>query len=419
MSDRIDRRAFLRRTLLASAALSTTALESLAARRAAAEPARVPRKVIVVGAGLAGLAAGYELARAGHGVTIFEAQERTGGRVLTLRDFADGLYADAGAARLPSDHDWTMKYVKEFGLPLVPFYPRGGLYTLQRRGSRSEVGWKQFAAGLEESVGVHLGDAAQWFRIEGGNDLLPKAFAARLGEKIVYGAAVKRIEQDGEGVGVRFVRGGSEGSARADYLVCAVPFTLLRKMEVTPPFSKKKRKVVEGLNYHSAARVFLQFRKRFWEGGTANGFGLVTDLPAEVWPASFGQPGERGLLQSYLRHGASLELLGLGGRERVAASLERMEQVLPGARANFETGASKFWREDEWAGGAWGLAEDDEELGRVVRPEGRVHFAGEHASRWPSWMQGALESGHRAAREIVEAARRTAAQISQPQGLFT
>jgi monoamine oxidase len=417
MSDGINRRAFLRRSLLTSAALSSSALEVLAACRTPTKPTSAPRKVIVVGAGLAGLAAGYELTRAGHEVTILEAQKRTGGRVLTLREFADGLYADAGAARIPADHDWTLKYVREFSLPLVPFYPRGGLYTLQRRGSRSEVGWKRFTEVTEESVGVRLGDAAQWFRIEGGNDLLPGAFAARLGEKITYGVAVKRIEQDAGGVRVRFVREGSEGSARADYLVCAVPFTLLRRMEVTPPFSKRKREVVRGLNYHSAARVLLQFRRRFWEGGTANGFGLVTDLPAEVWPASFGQPGARGLLQSYLRHGASLEASKLDERGRVGASLERMEQVLPGARENFESGASKFWHEDEWARGAWGLTEDDEELERVVRPEGRVHFAGEHASAWPSWMQGALESGHRAAREISEAARRTASLDSRSPGL--
>jgi monoamine oxidase len=39
-------------------------------------------------------------------------------------------------------------------------------------------------------------------------------------------------------------------------------------------------------------------------------------------------------------------------------------------------------------------------LPHVARPEGRVYFAGEHASAWPGWMQGALESGNRAAKEI-------------------
>ena len=67
------------------------------------------KKVIIVGAGLAGLAAGYELKRAGHIPVILEAQQRVGGRVYTLRDpFSDGLYAEVGAMRIPRAHTLTM-----------------------------------------------------------------------------------------------------------------------------------------------------------------------------------------------------------------------------------------------------------------------------------------------------------------------
>ena len=60
-------------------------------------------------------------------MTILEANTRPGGRVYTLRDqFSDGLYAEAGAGRIPEWHDLTLKYVNEFGLTLEPFYPSGG-----------------------------------------------------------------------------------------------------------------------------------------------------------------------------------------------------------------------------------------------------------------------------------------------------
>src|SRR4026207_1773461 len=76
-----------------------------------------PKKVIIVGAGLAGLAAGYELKRAGHTPIILEAQQRVGGRVYTLRNpFTEGLYAEVGAMRIPRAHTLTMKYVEKFGL---------------------------------------------------------------------------------------------------------------------------------------------------------------------------------------------------------------------------------------------------------------------------------------------------------------
>jgi monoamine oxidase len=85
-----------------------------------------PKKVIVIGAGMSGLVAAHELTRLGHQVTVLEAQHRVGGRVLTVREpWADDLYVEAGAARIPDNHDVTLRYVREFNLPLTPFFPVG------------------------------------------------------------------------------------------------------------------------------------------------------------------------------------------------------------------------------------------------------------------------------------------------------
>ena len=80
------------------------------------------KRVVIVGAGMAGLTAAYELLKAGHDPIILEARHRVGGRIYTVRDpFAEGLHGEAGAMRLPLGHKLTMAYVEKFKLETFPF----------------------------------------------------------------------------------------------------------------------------------------------------------------------------------------------------------------------------------------------------------------------------------------------------------
>jgi monoamine oxidase len=80
------------------------------------------KRVVIIGGGIAGLVAAFELARQGHDPIVLEAQHRVGGRVHTLRDFAPGLYAEAGAMRIPRVHELT-----NARLSISPVSPAGGL----------------------------------------------------------------------------------------------------------------------------------------------------------------------------------------------------------------------------------------------------------------------------------------------------
>src|SRR5271169_1903619 len=122
---KIDRREFLKLTGVAASALYLSSDLSWALPFQAVPRRGTSKRVVILGAGLAGLAAGWELKNAGHDVIILEAQLHPGGRVHTIREgLSDNLYAEAGAGRIPNTHSITREWVKFFGLELEPFYPK-------------------------------------------------------------------------------------------------------------------------------------------------------------------------------------------------------------------------------------------------------------------------------------------------------
>ena len=121
---------------------------------ASATPFELPRgsgrgrRVVILGAGIAGLVSAYELRRAGWDVTVIEARDRVGGRSWTLRggdrvvqtgrpdqicQFSDGMYLNAGPARLPHHHHAILGYARTLGVPIEVF-------VNQNRAARSEIG---------------------------------------------------------------------------------------------------------------------------------------------------------------------------------------------------------------------------------------------------------------------------------------
>jgi monoamine oxidase len=451
-----------------------------------------PKRVIVVGAGLAGLCTAYELCALGHDVTVLEAQTRPGGRVQTLRDpFDDGLFAEAGASRIPSSHDLTLGYARMFGLTLIPFEPANvpsiryayrqrsriepdgafewpsGIPADQKRLTPAEVRQRYMAplsdqitdpfsaAWIPESLrqydrvtrdeylrvqgvskaALHmmnlgytpvarfrsfldvLHDIAMnrerrrragienerhFLKIDGGNDRLPRAFADRLAGRIRYGCPVHRIEHDANGVRVFIRIGQSVESLTAGYVVCAVPFSTLRSVAFFPALTPEKRSVIDALPYESVTRIYLQSRDRYWMREGLSGF-AETDHPMEIWDSTYGQPGTRGILMSFNRGPTARPL----GRESEAAQLrfglKTIEEVYPGIRKNYERGFVKVWDRDPWARGAVAYLLPGQVSSlqpHIARPEGKIYFAGEHASSLRGWMQGALESGQRVAGEI-------------------
>ena len=348
-----------------------------------------PLRVVVVGAGMAGLVAAYELSRGGHEVTVLEARDRVGGRVLTLRSpFGAGHSAEAGAARIPPEHDLTLGYARHFGLETDRFYPEDGLFLRFRNGARTTI-----------PAGSFLSEWPDFVKIRGGTDRLPAAFAAELAGRVATASPVTEIVA---GSTVRTTTGNGQRH-ESDRVLVTVPVPLLSGIRFSPVLSAGKTEAMNGgFDYQSATRVFVRFRTRFWEADGLNGWG-TTDWPEELWHPTWDAPGPEGILLTYVRAGRAEELDALDADARLARVLAHWERFLPGASAQAASGASHSWQRDPWSRAAWAaptLTQDSQLTEELARPEGPFHFAGEHISGARGWMNGAIESGLRAAREI-------------------
>ena len=389
---RTSRRAFLRTSALALGGVALGACdEALGPEEGERLPdGRLPKRVAIVGAGLAGLVAGFELTQAGHRVTILEARDRVGGRVLTLRaPFADGHFAEAGAARILPEHELTIAYAARFGVPLDPFYPSSGSFADHAGGVRRSVEPNAF-----------LSARPAYVKIRGGTERLALAFAAFLGSRIRLASAVNEVDQRATSVTLR----GNGWTLEADSVLCTVPLPVLHKVSFLPQLSAAKRAAGGDFQYAPSTRVCVQFSARFWEREGLNGWG-TTDWPEELWHPTWDLEGPRGVLVSYVQGERALAIDALEGPARVRAVLEHWETVLPGATAHAAASVVHSWQEEPWSGRAWASPTPVQlaTYGAHIRePEGRVHFAGEHTSDDRGWMQGALTSGLRAAEEIHE-----------------
>ena len=249
-----------------------------------------------------------------------------------------------------------------------------------------------------------LGASSQFYKIEGGMDRLPARLALSLADRIRYRAEVVRLEQHPGAVVVSYRDRDRTTVLRADRVILTVPFSALRHIRVAPPFAPARAEAIAGLSYFPAVRFLLQVRERFWETRGLNG-SARTDDPAEIWDADYEQPGPAGMLGATAGGVMGADLAAMAEGRVLGFGVDLVAKTFPGLRNAFERGRVIQWAREPWAFGAFAVFRPGQMTAwsELDRPEGRIHFAGEHTSPWMTWMEGALESGERAAQEVVRA----------------
>jgi monoamine oxidase len=242
------------------------------------------------------------------------------------------------------------------------------------------------------------------YRIVGGNDRLAAAIAARLGDRLRLRTEVVAVSQRGSTVRVALKDGRSQSQMSCDYVLLALPATLLRRLPITPSLPPRQHEAFAALKYGRATKTLLQFDRRFWRAaGRARAFGSALSFGA-VWEGNEEQRGRAGILTLLAGGGASDATQEAVARDG-AAGVVRMLDWLGAGTAELVASRQIVWEHDPHARGGYAFFDPgfDPDLRQwLARPAGRVFFAGEHTSvRWQGYMNGAVESGRRAAAEIA------------------
>lgn len=368
-------------------------------------------------------ALGYDLSTLPPAQQKMNAADLLGTATNPIRDFVNQAPRTNWPLAIERYDDYSVQgFLKQF--TLLPRQAIAYVEVLQNLESRSAL---SFVQNLIEISLINSGNT--YWEITQGSDNLVKAWFAPLmaaGVKVHFNQWVDSVSYaaDGGRATVRFspfdkdwdgqVELGGELKAEgfvpvfeADEVILTVPVPCMRTIDFQPQLPQDKRLMIRNLYVDSAAKVLLAFDERFWETrDNIWGGGSVTDLANRmVYYPSHGFGDKAGvLLASYTWETEARGWGSLTDAQRINFALDGVAQLHGEyVRRHFIGGASVFWDESPFAMGeaamfAPGQLSELQPL--VAGPVGNLHFAGDWTTLRHAWIEGAIESGIRAALEI-------------------
>lgn len=284
-------------------------------------------------------------------------------------------------------------------VPITDIYKKDGA----SKTALSFLGGKNSSALFElwRSAILNLRGVAQFplevFRLKGGNQMLPNTFAKKLGERVWLNSPILSIKHDSSGVSVTYKRFNEEQQMNSDYLVNCIPLPAFKNIPVTPAFPSEKQYVIDNVTYDSYQRFVFQASSKFWEKDNLS-INMEFGHPDlwSVWQCADEVDTHRVIV------------LGTGpGGISVQRALAAFRELYPGKKDTIEQAVSRDWTKETYAFTCERLHFPMGELHKfwpeVMKPHGRIHFAGAYADNLNWGMEASTRSANRVANEIDKA----------------
>ena len=422
-----------------------------------------PKNVVIIGAGISGLAAAYKLKQNGMNATIIEARNRIGGRIFTHTFNQENLTCELGAEWVGASHTRLIELCKEFGLELLNHqfethlildnqYKKAGEWDFTPEwNTKYQALLNQFNALPPESEAKKQYDKLDWWRFlvnagisekdleirelldstdfgesirqvsayagiseyaesseknemdyhikEGNNQIIFKLAEAVGSDNIILKTSIEKVEQRNDSVTVYCANGNRY---EADNVICTVPTYSLLKINWQPKLSNDYFDALNELQYSRIIKISVLFSERFWKNESLD---MITDtLPHYFFHSTKNQDGKKGILTSYATGDRAYILSKMKNEEKIREVCKTLKSAFGDVEKYAERAVNYYWGSDDFTKGAYAIYNKHQWLNvreTLNKNHGRVYFAGEHLADWQGFMEGAINSGEDAVEKIL------------------